>query len=221
MPRIAAVILAGGQGERMGGAIKANLVVGGRRLLDRVAERLGDAAPVVVARGPLDPARLNLAPEMVGIPDLAGNYGGPLAGFAAAVDWLSRFPDPPQLLLSAAADTPFLPPDYLGRLLAEIGEAQVAVASFRGQQHPTSALWRFDAVAGLPRRLLDGTAPHSLKRLIAGLGGVIVDWAGTTDTDPFASVNTPAELAAAQVREAATAHNVRKTVDKSDDFDGN
>ena len=41
MSRIAAVILAGGRGERLGGVIKANLTIGGTRLLERVTAVLG------------------------------------------------------------------------------------------------------------------------------------------------------------------------------------
>src|SRR5690606_13300390 len=56
----AAVILAGGRGERLGGMVKAELRVGGVRLLDRVLPIVAGCRPVVVAHGPHDPARLEL-----------------------------------------------------------------------------------------------------------------------------------------------------------------
>ncbi|MFN4211385.1 MAG: NTP transferase domain-containing protein, partial [Devosia sp.] len=39
-----AVIIAGGRGERLGGVRKADLRLGGRRLVDRVADELGPLA---------------------------------------------------------------------------------------------------------------------------------------------------------------------------------
>ncbi|RYF89073.1 MAG: molybdenum cofactor biosynthesis protein, partial [Caulobacteraceae bacterium] len=69
MTRIAAVILAGGRGERMGGVIKANLVVGDRRLLERVTGALTGADTVLVSHGSIDPAALDLLPGQIAIPD--------------------------------------------------------------------------------------------------------------------------------------------------------
>ena len=100
-PRIAAVILAGGKGERLGGVIKANLRIGGVRLLDRVAAALGpDIAPVVVAIGHFEPSAIPLGPQMIAIPDLVSGYVGPLAGFAAAIAWLAKQSGQPAFLPS-------------------------------------------------------------------------------------------------------------------------
>ena len=194
MSRIAAVILAGGRGERLGGVIKANLPIGGIRLLDRVAGCLAGADHTLVSSGHIDPSALALGPGQTAIPDLDSDYGGPLAGLAAAVEWALLQPEPPEILVLAAVDTPFLPPDYLSRLLAGLGAGPAAIASFAGQPYPTSSAWRFEAVRSLPAEVRAGTAPHSLKRLGENLGAVSVAFPPHAGGDPFANANTPEEL---------------------------
>jgi molybdenum cofactor guanylyltransferase len=199
--QIAAVILAGGRGERLGGAIKANLAIGGLRLLDRVQAHLDGCRPIFLAHGPHDPALFAPFGGMIPVADAEGTHAGPLAGLAAAVAALDGAAD---LLVTAAVDTPFLPPDYLARLAGSLGAAPGAVASYAGQPYPTNAIWRLDHLRDLPTRVVAGTVPRSLKALAATLGAVTVDWPSQPAGDPFANVNTPAELAALEARAAAS-----------------
>ena len=107
MARLAAVILAGGKGKRLGGVIKAELVVGAARLLDRVSVALGDLpSPVLVAYGSVPLGQLALRAGQIPVPDLCSDYEGPLAGLAGAVDWCARMAEPAVYLLSVAVDTP-------------------------------------------------------------------------------------------------------------------
>ncbi len=198
MSRIAAVILAGGRGERLGGVIKANLGIGGVRLLERVSRVLQDAETILVSSGPYDAADLGLLPGQIAIPDLPTDYAGPLAGLAAAVDWGSTQSQPPEILLVAAVDTPFLPPDYLVRLCTAATPA--AIASFDGQPYPTSSAWRFEAVRDLAANVRSGVAPHSLKRLGEALGAADVPFPAHAGGDPFANLNTPEDRVALELR---------------------
>ena len=110
--RVAAVILAGGEGARLGGAIKANIEVGGKRLLWRVAEKLvPSASPVLVAHGRTPPAALELGPRLTPIADLDVELRGPLAGLVAAIAHLKATDPGIAFIVSAAVDTPFLPLD--------------------------------------------------------------------------------------------------------------
>lgn len=195
---IAGLILAGGRGERLGGTIKSELVVGGRRLFDRVAERLVGLSPLLVAHGRMAPELLHLPATSLPIPDIEGDYAGPLAGFAAAMVWCADQLKPPELLVSVAVDTPFLPADYVGRLVAAIGSDDVAMASYGGQPYPTNAIWRVARFLDLPVQVTAATAPHSLKRLAGSVSTVIVEWPEKDAGDPFANINTPEELATAQ-----------------------
>jgi molybdopterin-guanine dinucleotide biosynthesis protein A len=180
--------------------VKAQLRVGGVRLLDRVAARLAACRPFIVASGPHDPAGLNLPAGMVAVADLPSNYAGPLAGFAAAV---AALPEDVDLLICAAVDAPFLPVDYVERLAAGIGEAPAALAQYDSQPYPTNSIWRVERFRDLPARVLAGTAPRSLKSLAAQAGGLVLGWPMSADGDPFANVNTPEDLARAEARAAA------------------
>lgn len=192
---IAGLILAGGRGVRLGGVIKSELAVGGVRLLDRVATRLGGCAPLLVAHGRIDPAALRLEAGMIAVPDLDGDYAGPLAGLAGAMAYLNTLTAPPERLISVAVDTPLLPVDFVERLANELGDRTAAIASYGGQPYPTNAIWRVDRFLDLPERVAAGTAPRSLKSLSAQAGGTSVEWPISVAGDPFANVNTPENLA--------------------------
>lgn len=98
----AGIVLAGGRGERLGGADKASLTVGGRRLVDAAYAALSGAHPIVV-----------VGPDTVGFPGAsvvreAPPFGGPVAGIAAAVAELDRLTDgePPAETWLLACDLP-------------------------------------------------------------------------------------------------------------------
>lgn len=97
------IVLAGGTGERLGRVSKADLVVGGRRLLDRVLE-----GARVVADGTL----VVVAPDSVEVPDGCQRVledppgGGPLAGLAAGLDALPPPAGARELVLVCGVDTP-------------------------------------------------------------------------------------------------------------------
>lgn len=197
---IAGLILAGGRGERLGGAIKSELVLGGVRLLERVATRLGSCSPLLVAHGRIDPAALRLTAGMIAVPDLDGDYAGPLAGVAGAIAYLNALTSPPELLISVAVDTPLLPANFADRLVAGLGDNPAAIASYGGQPYPTNAIWRIERFRYLPAQVSARTAPRSLKSLATAAGGISVEWPTTAAGDPFANVNTPEDLAELQQR---------------------
>lgn len=195
----ASVIIAGGEGRRLGGVLKSELQIGGVRLIDRVAARLAGCSPLLVLHGRHEAAGLSLPTKAIAVPDLESDYGGPLAGLAAAVEWLGAAGWSGELVLSAV-DTPFLPEDYAARLLAALAAAPAAMASAGGQPYPTNSAWRLAAISGLPEEVRAGTAPRSLKRLAERLGAVEVSWPIGTKGDPFANANTPEDLAQLEER---------------------
>lgn len=189
-----AVIIAGGKGERLGGVRKGELRIGGRRLIDRVAESLGAVAPpLMIATGP-GAVRLPLPAGAIGVADLDAPVGGPLAGLAVAVESLQARGIFEGQLISVAVDTPFLPASFAAVMREALGGAPAACASWGEQVYPPHALWRLEALSALPEQVRTGTAAHSLKSLQQGLGAVRVDWAGRVDADPFASINTVGDL---------------------------
>jgi molybdopterin-guanine dinucleotide biosynthesis protein A len=198
---VAAVILAGGSGERLGTVIKATLRLGNRRLIDLVDARLGEAETRLVSCGRHDLSGWRLPPHLVPLPDMPLQTFGPLAGLAAATQWATARPRPPEAILLAPVDSPFLPEDLLPRLAAVLSEAPAGIASFAGQPYPTSSLWRLAPLADLPAQLATGRGPKSLRRLAEMLGAVELPFPAAADgSDPFANLNTVADLLALERR---------------------
>jgi molybdopterin-guanine dinucleotide biosynthesis protein A len=78
-------ILAGGQARRLGGIDKGLVDVGGKPMIEWIIERLGPQVGTVI----INANRNHDAYARYGCPvvsDTFGNYAGPLAGFAAAMD---------------------------------------------------------------------------------------------------------------------------------------
>ena len=191
-----AVIIAGGRGERLGGVRKADLRIGGRRLVDGVTEALGSvAAPLLISTGPRQDWH-GLLDDAVAVSDLDAATGGPLAGLAAAIAALRERGIVTGLLVSVAVDTPFLPRDFVTRMRDALGDGPAAYAAWDDQFYPPNAIWRIEAVADLPEQVRDGSVARSLKALQQGLGARPVDWTGHGAGNPFANVNTVADLIA-------------------------
>jgi molybdopterin-guanine dinucleotide biosynthesis protein A len=190
------VLLAGGLARRMGGGDKPMRQIAGRTILERVITRLKPQCGGLILNANGDPARF-ASFELPVIPDTVEDFPGPLAGILAALDWTAaNRPDAP-LVLSAAADCPFLPRDLVARLKEALvtEDAQLAVAASDGQPHPVIGLWsvalREDLRSALVRegvRKVDRwTARHKL---------VTVPWP-TTPLDPFFNANTIDDIAEA------------------------
>jgi len=108
-----AVILAGGQANRMGGGDKGRLMLGGTSLIHRVIDRITPQVDAVVLNANGDPSRF----KDLGLPvvtDSVADFPGPLAGVLAGMDWAAE--QGHEWLISVAADTPSFPLDLAERL---------------------------------------------------------------------------------------------------------
>lgn len=198
MSLVHAVIIAGGEGQRLGGVHKAELRIGGVRQIDRVIAALRAVArPILVSTGP-EHRRIKIPSGGAALPDLDAPHGGPLAGLAAAIDRLAREGIAQGLLVSVAVDTPFLPADFVQRLEAALGAAPAAFAAWGDDFYPPNAIWRIESLQHLPASIINDAAPASLKALQRELGAVRVDWAADGKTNPFLNINTVADLVALQ-----------------------
>ena len=191
---IIAVVLAGGQGVRMGGGDKGLRLLGGRTLLDHVLGRVGPQADAVVLNANGDAGRF----AGLGLPVVADGVGaGPLAGVLAGLRWVAAH-HPGAEVLVVPSDTPFLPGDLAARLRAGRGTAALACAASGGRVHPVVALWRVALGDALEASLRDGE--RRVVTWMRGQGLAEVAFADGDAGDPFANLNTPEELAAAAAR---------------------
>jgi molybdopterin-guanine dinucleotide biosynthesis protein A len=196
-PAIPGVLLAGGLARRMGGGDKPMRQIGGRSILERVIARLKPQCDGLVLNANGDPARF----AHFGLPviaDTVENFPGPLAGILAALDWAAAERPGVSLVLSAAADCPFLPRDLVARLHQALVKenAQLAVAASDGQSHPVIGLWS----VGLREELRHALVVEDIRKIdrwTARYKLATVTWLAEP-LDPFFNANTVDDIAAAE-----------------------
>jgi molybdopterin-guanine dinucleotide biosynthesis protein A len=185
-PRIAALVLAGGEARRLGGGDKPLLRVGGCTMLASVIAALEVPDIAISANG--DPARFARFALPV-LPDGAFAGQGPLAGLLAGLEWAASLGM--TALLTAPGDTPFLPTGLASRLAPAPGCAESG-----GRRHHLVALWPVSCAQAL-HDLLSAPGPRRVAVFAEHIGMRPVDFAVRT-FDPFANVNTCDELAQAR-----------------------
>lgn len=146
---VTTVILAGGQGSRMGGD-KGLQELHGRPLIAWVIDALrGQGAEIVISAN--DNVARYAAFGYPVIADTVPGYAGPLAGVHAAMQHAEN-----EWVASAPCDTPFLPDDLIARLLAAAQDAEAAFAVAGGRRHPTIAIYRKRVLPRLDHYLAQG-----------------------------------------------------------------
>jgi molybdopterin-guanine dinucleotide biosynthesis protein A len=194
---IPGVLLAGGLARRMGGGDKPMKQIGGRTILDRVVMRLKPQCDGLILNANGDPARFAALGLRV-VADSVADFPGPLAGILAALDWASQNRPDVSLVLSAAADCPFLPRDLVSRLHQALQEqnAQLAVAASGGQSHPVIGLWS----VGLREELRHALVVEDVRKIdrwTARYRLATVTWPAEP-LDPFFNANTLDDIAEAE-----------------------
>ena len=184
--KITGVILAGGQGRRMGGVDKGLKVLRGKPLVQWVIERLEPQVDELLIN-----ANQNLETyEHLGyrvIPDEIGGFAGPLAGLQRGLTE-ARHP----LVATTPCDSPFLPRDLIARLYAALSRenAEIAVARTGDQPHPVFCLCRKQVLDGLNAFLAAGG--RKIDAWYAKLN--VVEVAFNDQAEAFSNINTPDEL---------------------------
>jgi molybdenum cofactor guanylyltransferase len=186
---VTGIVLAGGQGRRMGGVDKGLVELAGQPMVAHVLARFAPQVADVLINANQNLERYAAFGHPV-VPDAVGGFAGPLAGLhaglvRAAQDYVATVP----------CDSPFLPADLVVRLHAAITRAdgQLAVARTFDQPHPVFCVVRRDVL------------PHLAAFLAAG-GRKIDAWYATLravevafddEADAFRNINTADELTAA------------------------
>ncbi len=188
---IVAVVLAGGDGRRIGGG-KPQRMLAGETMLARA---LGQAAALsdVVALAVRDPAQVATPSGVALIFD--AQIEGPLGGLAAALAYTRE--QGRTAVLTLPCDMPFTPPDLGARLGAAFDQHSAAIAASGGRLHPVCGLWRVGALEHLPAWAASGQ--RSLRGFAEAVGFTAVHWP-IEPADPFFNVNTAKDLAEAEAR---------------------
>ena len=188
------VILAGGAASRYGGRPKGLERVGGRRVIDRVADALRDAADTLLLIAN-DPAAHEWLPGLPLAPDVRTNCGS-LGGIHAAIVCAG------QPVLVVAWDMPFVPAGLL-RALRDAGARADAALPESGSRRGVEPLCAYYSPACVPaiERRLDAND----MRVISFFEDVRVERLPEREVrrfgDPavlFMNVNAPDDLALAE-----------------------
>jgi CTP:molybdopterin cytidylyltransferase MocA len=182
--QIAGVLLAAGQGTRLGGP-KALIELDGMRLVDRGVALLrdGGTSPVVVVTGAVDVALLGVI--TVHNPDWRSGMGSSLAA------GLGALPDSCDAAVIALVDQPLVGPSAVQRLIAAyLDGAQIAVATYHGEPRNPVLLSRDHWAGVLALATGDVGARPYLRR-----HPDLVTAVECGDTGQDDDVDTPADLA--------------------------
>ena len=187
MRDVTGVVLAGGQGSRMGGVDKGLQVFRGRPMVAHVLERLAPQVGTILVNANRNVDEYARFGHRVIADEIAG-FAGPLAGFERGLAHAST-----ALVATVPCDSPFLPSDLVGRLhvALEANGAQLAVAKTGDQAHPVFTLMRREVHASLRDFLASGQ--RKIDRWYASLA--IVEVAFDDQADAFLNINTREELA--------------------------
>ena len=187
---VTGVVLAGGQGRRMGGIDKGLVELDGRPMIARVLDRFAPQVDEVLINANQNLDRYREFGRPV-VEDAIGGFAGPLAGLHAGLTCAGG-----ELVVTVPCDSPFLPPDLVARLsgaLATAG-AQLAVARTFDQPHPVFCLVRRDVLPHLEAFLAAGG--RKIDAWYATLA--VVEVAFDDEADAFRNINTAGELTDAE-----------------------
>ena len=192
MIAVSGLVLAGGQGSRMGGVDKGLQPFRGKPMVAHVLERLRpqvDEILVNANRNVEEYARLGhrvIADEIPG-------FAGPLAGFERGLAHAGG-----ALVVTVPCDSPFLPADLVARLRTplEARGADLAVAKTGDQAHPVFCLMRREVLPSLREFL--GSGQRKIDRWYSVLR--VEEVAFDDEADAFLNINTREELASLEPR---------------------
>ncbi len=185
-PPITGVILAGGQGRRMGSIDKGLKMLRGKPMVQWVLERFSSQVDEVLINANQNIDQYQLLGHQV-VPDEISGYAGPLAGLHRGLSTATH-----DLIATVPCDSPFLPLDLIARLYAALNEQQadLAVARTGDQPHPVFCLTRKSVLPGLTTFLQSGG--RKIDAWYAALKVVEVRF--DDEAEAFSNINTVEEL---------------------------
>lgn len=192
MPEVTGVVLAGGQGSRMGGVDKGLQPFRGKPMVAHVIERLAPQVGELLINANRNPEAYARFGHRVVADEIEG-FAGPLAGFERGLAHARG-----NLVMTVPCDSPFLPLDLVERLRSALERetAQLAVAKTGDQAHPVFSLMRRDVHSSLRDFLASGQ-----RKIDKWYGALrVVEVSFDDEADAFLNINTREELASLEPR---------------------
>jgi len=183
-PGVTGIVLAGGQGRRMGGADKGLQPLRGQPMVAHVIARLAPQVGEIVVNANQNLESYRAFGHIV-VPDAIGGFAGPLAGLHAGLGAATR-----ELAVTVPCDSPFLPQDLVARLKDALRDHDLAVARTGEQPHPVFCLARVALRGHLQAFLASGG--RKIDAWYAALKVIEVPF--DEQADAFRNINTMDEL---------------------------
>ena len=184
MTGVSGIVLAGGQGRRMGGVDKGLQPLRGRPMVEWVLERLKPQVSEIILNANQNIETYEKYGHRVVRDEIAG-FAGPLAGLHAGLK-AAKHPH----VLTVPCDSPFLPADLALRLKNSLGEKHLAVAKTGDQPHPVFALMKREV-----RERLEAFLAAGGRKIDAWYAALeVVEVSFDDEADAFRNINTIEEL---------------------------
>lgn len=194
-PRTAAVILAGGQARRLNGQNKSGLMVGSKSCLERVFESVKEPVDAIaLSVGKTD--RYNHAQHHEIIFDWpsAADESGAIFAVLGSLDWAKKTGY--DAVITTPVDTPFLPNDYVQRLMKKGPHLRPAVCKTPEGLQGLHALWPVSCFEPLKTAVLENSI-YKLSKIHKVLGSKEVT-ISADEAWTFLNINNEAALQAAR-----------------------
>ena len=187
-PALLGVVLAGGQSRRMSGHDKHQILLGGKKLLSHITDRIYPQVDDLIINSNND----NISNTFKVVPDIESHLG-PIGGLYSALKY--AFQNGYDQIVTVPCDTPFIPDNYVDELKKE-HEKNCTIAYSGGRLHPVLGLWD----VALIKDVMTSIEEKNLKlmTLLENIDHSICRW--PNDPDPFFNINSPEEFEIAESR---------------------
>ena len=182
--KISGLVLAGGQGRRMGGVDRGLQRLHGKLMVSWVIARFSPQVDEIIVNANQNVQKYEAFGHRV-VRDQIGGFAGPLAGLHAGLTAATH-----PLVATVPCDSPFLPADLVVRLKAALGDKDLAVAKTGEQPHPVFVLVKREVLKNLASFLEQGG--RKIDAWYASLDRVEVSF--DDEPEAFRNINTVDEL---------------------------
>ena len=195
MNELYGLILAGGQGKRIGNQDKGLIQIAGKYLVQHVINALSQQVDQIIISANQNIKQYQEFDYKV-LTDEMGGFAGPLAGLHRAMVELSTSLDHPALIALVPCDAPLLPRDLVARLMAEYSENKsLAVIPHDGiYLQPLFGIYSTELLPSLEEYLKKGDRKVTIW--VESINPSIVDFSDKADS--FLNINSEEDLSKAK-----------------------
>ena len=198
--QVIGVVLAGGQGRRLGFVNKPLIDIGGKPVLAHILKKMSPQLhEIIINANAAHDEYQHFGLDIV--QDELEGFLGPLSGVLTALDWAAMSRSGISHVLSFPGDAPFVPHDLAEKLIEAVNDAEagdkpcLARAVSGGRAHPVVGLWPVSIRAELRDKLVNDDV-RKIDLFTADYPMQDVSFEGVPD--PFFNINTEDDVALAK-----------------------